>query len=611
MCGITGCVSVKGNALKMAILGIDNLRYRGYDSVGAAAAIGGEILVSKKANIEASELLQLFNGFHHEDCRLAIAHNRWSVSGAAIDKNAHPQCDAAGQFYVVHNGVVENQDYLRDYLKNCGVCQYSSDTDTEVIVNLIAHDTGLHGDDFFSAVNTTMRRLEGDNAILVISKNHPGMMIAAKKGNSPLLLTKINGSLFAVSDVDAVNGLSEKVINFCPMFDGDVCVLQGNDFEIFSHGAKVARRTIKIQSKKMMEKKSGFNMVNEILEQESVIQRIIEDGLVFSLAIGKRKIAALIKEANRFHFIGCGTSYFACQYSSAFFNRFKMKASAHLASEFNLSYIVTDPKDAFIFLSQSGETADILRVINDLEDYKHLFTLGLVNKQYSSLERRTDTCIYLNAGEEVGVASTKAFTAELVNIIQLAVKTLRSKGIITDEMKKLQSGLSNLSFYLRLVLDKADLIKSIALRVASFKNVYFLGKGLNYFAAEEGALKLKEVSYIHAEAYPLGEMKHGPIALIEENFLCVVVAPNDANLNYAKATIDQIQSRGGKVFLITSDSVSGFTNVDFMFKIPDVVDVLSPILSVVVLQLIAYYTALELKRNPDEPRNLAKSVTVL
>ncbi|MCK5416094.1 glutamine--fructose-6-phosphate transaminase (isomerizing) [Candidatus Parcubacteria bacterium] len=609
MCGIVGCISENGNALELVVEGSSELSYRGFDSNGIAARFGDRVVVHKKAGVTALEIGKKFNGYKNDLCSFAIAHNRWATTGKPSDINAHPHTDMNEEFFIVHNGIVRNVDNLRDYLHNFGVL-FKSDTDTEVIINLIANDFKNCAGDFCLAVNTTMRRLEGDNAIVVFSKNHPEIMIATKKGNSPLLVSKTEKDIFIVSDIEAIKRMSgEKKIVFSPLEDGDIVVLRKNDFN-FLNRSGIEKIEINNDFKPKNDIDSFF-MKKEIFEQKKIIKDISKKGLQFNSDSGRKKVLALLKKVNRFHFIGCGTSFFACKYAEKLFNSFDIKASAYLASELNVDDLVIEKNDVCVYLSQSGETLDILRVVDDFKNTAHLFSIGIVNKQFSSLERLTDTCIYLNAGKEVAVASTKAFTAQVMNIFLFGFEIAKQREVLTDDaIEKFKILIKNLPSCINIVLNEKKLIKDLAIKMSKFKNQYFLGRRFNSFVAEEGALKLKEISYLHAEAYPAGEMKHGPIALIDEDFLCVVIAPNDSTLEHSRITVDEIKARGGKVFLLTNKDVKGFSDIDYRFILPEVNELLSPITTTIVLQLFAYYMAIELGKNPDQPRNLAKSVTV-
>lgn len=481
-----------------------------------------------------------------------------------------------------------------------------SETDTEIIACPIA-DNYKKDRDLKAAVAKTMQLMRGGNAILVMASDNQDMLVAAENG-SPLHLARTRTSILVSSDILAFEGLDS--YNLHTLKNNQIAVMTKGDWEV----SDIEEETSSYVDASLSVEDFPHHMLREIHEQPGILERVMSGRLLsgdgISKLAGVEGIAERLSQAGEFHFVGCGTAYFACMYAELLLRFFNIRARAWIASEFSSLFPVHDPSDAFIFVSQSGETADTHRALLEVM-IKRNPRLGIVNNSGTKIFTDAGVGILIRAGKEIGVASTKAFTAQLVSIAMLAIFLARQRNMCCSKGSQIISELQLMPCMVRQVLSQSEYIKGLAKKYSSHSSSYFLGRGFNLVVAEEGALKLKEVTYKHAEAYPLGEMKHGPLAMVDEDFLCVVVIPNDSVKEKGMSNVHEIRARKGKVLAImTAGEMVDPAFADDVIYVPYVPEYLSPILTTVPLQLFAYYMAVELGLNPDEPRNLAKSVTV-
>ncbi len=607
MCGIFGYNGIEQDGVKKILEGIHRLEHRGYDSMGIAFLTGDKVECFKVAEDEKV-------GFDIKDlakkipdkkviCNIGIGHTRWATYGGKTVKNAHPHF--SNGLLIVHNGNVENFEVLK---KEIDTNTLYSETDSEVIVKLIDkiyQETG----DLVKSIEKVMKMLVGANVILLMSKNHPGQLFAANKGGT-ILLGKSDSGVIIASDPAAFEG--NHIIKKRNLETNEVAVIHSDSWDI------IAKEVVTIEKDYFQDiGKNGcdFYMEKEIFEQGAVLQgtmsgRLIPDKGNTQLG-GINEIARELRNVETFHFVGCGTAYNACSYAALLFNRFGIASRAWIASEFCYSHPVFGPNDAFFFISQSGETADTIEVLEEIQ-IKGNICLGIVNVPDSKIARLTDAGVYIRAGKEKGVASTKAFTAQLVTIVLLAIYLARQRKMTIDTGMGIIEELILIPEKIEKVLKQKNSIKRLAEKYKEFKNYYFLGRYFNSVVAQEGSLKLKEISYVHAESYPLGEMKHGPLALVDPFFCSVVIIPNDSVHSKGVVNVREIKGRNGVVIAVVAEGNS-FELADDIIEIPEIkprYEYLYPIIATIPLQLFSYYMALELNCNPDKPRNLAKTVTV-
>ena len=608
MCGIVGYIGSAGKTVNVLVEGLRRLEYRGYDSSGIAILENGHAKVLKSEgkldNLLKKLSLNSFNG------SLGIGHTRWATHGIASERNAHPH--VSGGTAVVHNGIIENYQELKDELKKKGYV-FNSDTDTEVISHLI-EDFSRNGSSFEESVRGAFKLIEGSYAVAIVSEREPDKIIGVRKF-SPLIVALGENENFIASDIPAVLQYSGKIIF---LEDGDVAILERDRFRITDlDGHEVKREIFPINWDPVAIEKGGYKhfMLKEIHEQPHAVLDTIrgrvseENGDVYfedleDVAKGVRKIVA----------IGCGTSYHSCLVGRYIIeNISKVPVELDFASEIRYRDPVVDEGTLVIAVSQSGETADTSEALLEMKK-RGARTLAITNVPKSKIARESDAVIYTYAGPEIGVASTKAFTTQLILFYLLSIYLGRHTGRVSDqEGRRFIRDVFRLPQLLEMALKLDEEIKELAMEFYHYRNFLYLGRGINYPIALEGALKLKEISYIHAEGYAAGEMKHGPIALIDETMPVVIVAPRDGVV-YKKilSNLQEIRARRGKVILITSGEEAHELNgqIDRLIKIPDCAYMLSPIIAVVPLQLFAYYIAVYKGTDVDQPRNLAKVVTV-
>ena len=607
MCGIVGYVGPR-LASPLLLEGLKRLEYRGYDSAGVAI-MNGKGVETRKAPGKISELETLVSAAPIHGT-LGIAHTRWATHGAPNFCNAHPHVSCENDVAVVHNGIIENGTSLRQALEDVGHT-FRSDTDTEVLAHLI--------EEFFDgnleeAVLEALRKVEGTYGIAVVSSRDPNKIVAARKG-SPLLVGLGEGEYFVASDVSAILAHTRQVIY---LDDGDLAVLDRDGYRIIDMQALPMTRAVSsIDWDLDMIERGGFPhfMLKEIFEQPTTIENTMRGRLLAE--DGTAKLGGInltneeLLEFDNIVITACGTSW-----HSALIGEFMIEELARIpveveyASEFRYRNPVIGPKTLCIVISQSGETADTLAAMREAQK-RGARALGIVNVVGSTIARESDGGIYIHAGPEIGVASTKAFTSQVMALALFTLRLARLRGLPAEEGRPIVEALQKLPAQVKDVLDRAEEIETIAEEFKDAANFLYLGRGYNFPAALEGALKLKEISYIHAEGYPAAEMKHGPIALIDENMPVVFIAPHDSVFDKVVSNVQEVKARGGQVIALTSRSEPSLAGkIDYEIRVPETIDMFTPILAAVPLQLLAYYIAVKRGSNVDQPRNLAKSVTV-
>ncbi len=616
MCGIVGYVGKNNNAVDIVLEGLKQLEYRGYDSAGIAAQCSPEVFLRKKAgrvNVLAEAVKD-----KKPVSSCAIAHTRWATHGAPTDINAHPHHDCKKKIFVVHNGIIENYGYLKSVLEREGH-SFSSDTDTEVLAHLIERHSSKHTS-LEDAVIAALFHVKGTFALAVISEYEPDKIVVARR-SSPLVIGLTAGGYFLASDTSAIAAHTKKVIY---LDDDEVAVLKSDLLSFYDFKKKIKQKPVDIIDWDMEQaKKEGFAhfMLKEIHQQPDSITDSLRGRLVPEE--NKAKLGGLevledkIKDIKKIIITACGTAYYAGMAGKYMFENYAgISVEVDLASEFRYRNPKLDKDTAILIISQSGETADSLAALRYAKKNGCL-ALGIVNTVGSSIARETNAGVFNHIGPEIGVASTKAFTSQLVVLALFSLFFGRENGLGTKKAEDLTKHLYLLPAQIKKILKSEDNIKQLAEKYGKFSDFLFLGRGYNYPIALEGALKLKEVSYIHAEGYPAGEMKHGPIALIDKNFPTMAIVGSPTSNTYEKiiSNLEEIKARGGPIIAVAEETLSGADEkikkiADDVFYIPKTADALSPVLSVVPLQLFAYYAGVSRGIDVDKPRNLAKSVTV-
>ena len=609
MCGIVGAASRK-NIVDVLIEGLRRLEYRGYDSCGFAVINGDDPrhpIERARTTARVSELAEQGKDFHGT---LGIAHTRWATHGKPDTQNAHPHI-SGGLIAVVHNGIIENYEALRAELKAAGY-EFTSETDTEAIAHLIHQAyTSSKQVDLVASVRSVLPRLHGAYAIGVIAQDHPDLLVGARVG-SPLVVALGENENFLASDALALAGRAHSMLY---LEEGDVAVLKAEGVEIIDQSGQSAQRDRKPMPAQADSVDLGpyqHYMQKEIFEQP----RAIGDTLANIASFGPELFGADSEEWKKFDqilILACGTSYYsACVAKYWLEDIAGIPTQVEIASEYRYRTSVPNPNTLIVVVSQSGETADTLAALRHAQSLGHRYTLAICNVASSAMVRETKWNFLTKAGTEIGVASTKAFTTQLVALYLLAVSLAKRAGRVSPEKEKeLLRELRHLPKALQAVLALEPQIIAWSEAFAKCENALFLGRGMHYPIALEGALKLKEISYIHAEAYPAGELKHGPLALVTEKMPVVTVAPKDDLLEKLKSNMQEVKARGGKLYVF-ADQDTDITSSEGInvIRLPEHYGNLSPILHVVPLQLLAYHTACALGTDVDKPRNLAKSVTV-
>ena len=608
MCGIVGAVA-KRNITPVLIEGLKRLEYRGYDSCGVAVHLDGRLTrsrsTSRVADLESQVKEASLDGF------TGIAHTRWATHGAPASHNAHPHFSPAednARIALVHNGIIENHDELRDELTKLGY-KFTSQTDTEVIAHLVDH---LYTGDLFETVQQAVKRLEGAYAIAVFCREEPHRVIAARQG-SPLIVGVGNSENFVASDAMALAGTTDQIIY---LEEGDVVDLQLARYWIVDVDGRPVEREVKTVHAHTGAAELGpyrHYMQKEIFEQPRVIGDTLEGVTGVMPELFGDGAYAVFKKIDRVLILACGTSYYAGLTAKYWIESVaKVPVNVEIASEYRYRDSVPHPDTLVVTISQSGETADTLAALKHARSLGMNHTLTICNVSTSAMVRECQLAYITRAGVEVGVASTKAFTTQLAALFLLTLTLAQVNGRLTDaEESEHLKMMRHLPVALSSVLALEPQIIAWAEEFARKENALFLGRGIHYPIALEGALKLKEISYIHAEAYPAGELKHGPLALVTEEMPVVTIAPNDALLEKLKSNMQEVRARGGQLYVF-ADVDSRITSGDglHVIRLPEHYGLLSPILHVAALQLLAYHTALARGTDVDKPRNLAKSVTV-
>ena len=608
MCGIVGYIGPK-IATPLLIEGLKRLEYRGYDSAGIATMNGAGLETRKaKGKISMLESVVQTAPVHGT---IGIAHTRWATHGAPNECNAHPQHDCTNTIAVVHNGIIENYSSLRQMLIQQGHT-FQSETDTEVLAHLI--EAAMDEDPLEDAVIDALHLVEGTYGIAVISSRDPDKIVAARKG-SPLLLGLGEDEFYVASDVAAILQHTRQVVY---LDDGEMGVLTRDGYEVLDLNARRVRKGVsRIDWDLDQIEKGGFDhfMLKEIFEQPQTIQNTMRGRLVvdegFSKLGGLNLTRQQMLDLDRIIITACGTSWHSGLIGELYIEELaRIPVEVEYASEFRYRNPLVTKNSLCVVISQSGETADTLAAMREAKR-RGARTLGLVNVVGSTMAREDDGGIYLHAGPEIGVASTKAFTSQVIALALLTLKLGRLREMSVVKGRQIAQAMLRLPEQIQSILDRAAEIEAIAEQFKNATNFLYLGRGYNFPVALEGALKLKEISYIHAEGYPAAEMKHGPIALIDENMPVVFVAPHDSVFDKIVSNIQEVKARGGKVIAITSQQEDVLEKlIDYEIRIPQTEDMLYPVLSVIPLQLLAYYVAVKRGLNVDQPRNLAKSVTV-
>ena len=607
MCGIVGYIGDRG-ASPLLLDGLKRLEYRGYDSAGIAVLNGHGVEMRKAAGkisrLEAALASSPIEG------NLGIAHTRWATHGAPTECNAHPHMDCKGNIAVVHNGIIENSTTLKAQLVERGH-KFVSETDTEVLAHLIeeAFDGNLE-----DAVIEALWQVEGTYGIAVVSGQDKNKIVAARKG-SPLLLGLGDGEYYVASDASAILAQTREVVY---LDDGDLAVLTRDGYRVIDLRAKELDRSVhKIEWDLHQIERGGFDhfMLKEIFEQPETIEncmrgRLLDDEGTSKLGGLNMTDEELLKFDNII-ITACGTSWHSALIGEHMMEELtRIPVEVEYASEFRYRNPIVNERTLCIVISQSGETADTLAAMREARS-RGARAYGIVNVVGSTIARESGGGIYVHAGPEIGVASTKAFTSQVVALALLTLKIGRLKGVSVVKGKEIIEALHALPGQVKQILERAPEIEALAEEFKRAQNFLYLGRGYNFPTALEGALKLKEISYIHAEGYPAAEMKHGPIALIDEMMPVVFIAPHDSVFDKIVSNVQEVKARKGRVIAITSreePSLAG--KVDYEFRIPETIDMLTPVLACIPLQLLAYYIAVKRGSNVDQPRNLAKSVTV-
>jgi glucosamine--fructose-6-phosphate aminotransferase (isomerizing) len=607
MCGIVGYVGPR-QAAALLVDGLRRLEYRGYDSSGIAI-LNGEGLVVVKQSGKLNMLEKQLQDYTPKGT-VGIGHTRWATHGPPSTTNAHPHTDQSGKIALIHNGIIENSSAIKKVLVERGHT-FRSETDTEVLAHLIGE---CYRGSLEDAVAEALREVDGAYGIAVICEDEPDVLVAARKG-SPLLLGVGDGEWFVASDASAVLSYTRSVVY---LDDGEMVVLSRNGYHVRDlQATRIEKPINQIEWDLATIERGGYPhfMLKEIFEQPDTVRNAMRGHLLEEE--GTARLSGLnltdddIKKIDRIVITACGTSW-----HSGLIGEYMLEEHARIpveveyASEFRYRNPVVDDRTLVIGISQSGETADTLAAIREAKR-RGARTIGLVNVVGSSVAREVDGGIYLHAGPEVGVASTKAFTSQVIALALITLRFGRLRNLSILQGRQIIQGLRALPGQVQQILDRAHEVEALAEMYWRTNNALYLGRGVNFSVALEGVLKLKEISYIHAEGYPAAEMKHGPIALIDENMPVVFIAPRDSVHGKIVSNMEEVRARGGQVIAIKNDSDDQISRLaTATFAIPETLDMLTPILTIIPLQLFSYYVAVRRGCNVDQPRNLAKSVTV-
>ncbi|MEK7582064.1 MAG: glutamine--fructose-6-phosphate transaminase (isomerizing) [Patescibacteria group bacterium] len=607
MCGIIGYIG-ENKSLPILINGLKALEYRGYDSAGIAILTTNNKLEVRKTVGQVKVLEKSLENESNFDGHLGIGHTRWATHGAPNELNAHPHNDCSKRASVVHNGIIENYKELKEYLQNQGH-NFLSETDTEIVPHLIENFLNS-GKDFDTALFDTLKMIKGAYALAIIDSKNPEILYAAKL-SSPLVIGVGDDENFLASDPSALVGKTKNVIY---LSDGEIAKISRNNVSITNlEKQETPFEIVRLEWDLEQAQKGDFShfMLKEIFEGPEVIRsafrgRIKSKDNLVKLG-GLEQVSDKLKEVKRLLILACGTSYYAGLVGEYLFEEIaKLPTEVHFASEFRYRDEPFEEGTAVIAISQSGETADTLAAIHKAKEHG-LMTLGIVNTVGSTIARETDAGVYNHAGPEIGVASTKAFLSQLTILAMMAIYLSKNKSktqVLLEELEKIPEKIKS-------ILAQSAKLEKLAEKCKNYENFLFLGRRYNYPVALEGALKLKEISYIHAEGYGAGEMKHGPIALISQNFPTMAVVPQNSVSEKMFSNLEEIKARKGPIFAIATEGDEKILSLaENVFYVPKTIEPLEPLLTVVPLQLFAYYVGTKRGFDVDKPRNLAKSVTV-
>jgi glucosamine--fructose-6-phosphate aminotransferase (isomerizing) len=613
MCGIVAYIGQK-DAFPFLINGLRRLEYRGYDSAGIAILNHGLKVYKKKGKVNDLEE-HIKEKDNKTDGNIGIGHTRWATHGKPSDINAHPHLSQGSRLAIVHNGIIENHQSIKDALTKVGHT-FKSETDTEVLVHLIEEYQKTENLSLAEAVRSALNKVRGAYAIVVMDKDDPNTLVAARKA-SPLVLGVGNGDFYIASDATPLVGYTSQVIY---LGDEEICeVKRDGTYNISSLDNETKDHPIHELDLELEElQKGGYDhfMLKEIFQQPGTIADCMrgrinaEEGWI--RLGGLEEHATKIANADRFIILGCGTSWHAGMIGEYLFEELaRIPTEVEYASEFRYRNPIITEEDVIIALSQSGETADTMAAL-ELAKHRGALTYGIVNVVGSTIARFTDAGSYIHAGPEIGVASTKAFTGQLTLLAMMALSLGQKRGKISSSYYfSLLAALESVPEKVEQILKQSEAIEYIAQEIYESSNALYLGRGANFPVALEGALKLKEISYIHAEGYPAAEMKHGPIALIDENMPVIVIATNQSAYDKISSNVQEVKARKGRVIAIVKEGDEEIKNMaDYCIEVPHVEEPLAPLISVIPLQLLSYYIAVLRGCNVDQPRNLAKSVTV-
>lgn len=609
MCGIVG-ITAKQKVVKPIIDGLQTLEYRGYDSAGVAVLSENGLEIAKRAGKLEQLKEQLAKRPIDGNC--GIGHTRWATHGIPNTENAHPH-QSHQEIAVVHNGIIENHQAIREQLEQAGY-QFVSETDTETVVHLI-HFHKTQGDDFKTAAFRAIQQLEGAYALAIIDADEPEKIIAARKG-SPLVAGIGEQQNFIASDVQA---LIKQTKRFYYLEEGDMVEITPDSCQIYDQQQQPVKRSLKtVEMNADALSKGGFAhyMLKEIYEQPNAVAQTLKDRLLgeqISEQFIDNQVSKLLKQTEQIHIVACGTSYHAGMVARYWLESLTgVPTQVEIASEYRYRNPVVGTNSLFLTISQSGETADSLAALRFANQADYLATIAVCNVANSTLDRESDHCLLTRAGPEIGVASTKALTTQLTVLAMLTLKMMELKGKSRQKQQQLAKQLQALPGTINQALLLNPAIKKIAKKVAQRNSALFLGRGVHYPIALEGALKLKEISYIHAEGYPAGELKHGPLALVDEKMPVIAVCPNDELLEKLKSNIEEVRARGGKLYVfVDHKGAHGLDKrVKQLIALEAGGEFTSPIVFNLPLQLLSYHAALIRGTDVDQPRNLAKSVTV-
>ena len=611
MCGIVGYIGSR-EAGDLLVNGLRRLEYRGYDSAGVAVVNGTLDVRKKEGKVDA-----LADMLASRPVRgtAGVGHTRWATHGPPNDVNAHPHTSTDGSFAIIHNGIIENYASIKKRLAEKGYA-FESETDTEVLAHFIEDVQKEAGLDFVEAVRQALTQVEGAYGLVALSRDEPDQLVVARNG-SPLLLGVGDGEHFVGSDASPFIEFTKHVVY---LSDGEMAVVRRDGYDVFQiDGAPVSKEVHELEWDLEEIEKGGYEhfMLKEIMEQPSALEDAmrgrVRPGEGRIKLGGLEEVLPRLTQAERIVICACGTSWHAGLVGEYLIEALaRVNVEVEYASEFRYRNPVLEPeRDVVVVISQSGETADTLAAVRQAKE-AGVLALGLVNAVGSTIARETDAGVYLHAGPEIGVASTKAFTAQVAVLAQLALLLGHERGALSDaELVRHVEALEAIPDQIRTVLEADDEIERMARDYRYARNFLYLGRGPNYPVALEGALKLKEISYIHAEGYPAAEMKHGPIALIDQFMPTVFIATRDATYDKVVSNIEEVAARGGEVIAITDAGNTDLAELaEYVVEVPKTLDAFEPLLTVVPLQLLSYHIAVLRGCDVDQPRNLAKSVTV-